>query len=79
MPHLTRRAWLGVGLVVAGIAALGVTIAGAQTDDTARGTDPLSTEETETALGLARGSNPGEALGLGEDDLVLLIGRWTWP
>jgi hypothetical protein len=73
--HLTRRAWLGVGLVVAGIAALGVTIAGAQTDDTARGTDPLSIEETETALGLARGSNPGEALGLGEDDLVLLIER----
>lgn len=75
MPHLTRRAWLGVALVVAGIAALGVTIAGAQTDDTARGTDPLSIDETETALGLARGSNPGEALGLGEDDLVLLVER----
>ncbi len=75
MPHLTRRAWLGVALVVAGIAALGVTIAGAQTDDTARGTDPLSIEETETALGLARGSNPGESVGVGEDDVVLLVER----
>lgn len=61
--------------MVVGIAALGVTIAAAQTDDTARGTDPLSVDETETALGLARGSNPGEALGLGDDDLVLLIER----
>ncbi len=61
--------------MVAGIAALSVTIAGAQTDDTARGTDPLSVEETETALGLARGSNPGEALGLGDDDVVLLVER----
>ncbi len=75
MPHLTRRAWLAVGLVVAGLAALGVTIAGAQTDDAVRGTDPLSADETETVLGLARGSNPGEALGLGDDDLVLLIER----
>ena len=61
--------------MVAGIAALGVTIAGAQTDDAVRGTDPLSADETETALGLARGSNPGEAIGLGDDDLVLLIER----
>lgn len=75
MPHLTRRAWLAVGLVVAGLAALGVTIAGARTDDAVRGTDPLSADETETALGLARGSNPVEALGLGDDDLVLLIER----
>lgn len=75
MPHLTRRGWLAVGLVVAGLAALGVTIAGAQTDDAVRGTDPLSADETETALGLARGSNPGEAIGLGDDDLVLLIER----
>lgn len=75
MPHLTRRAWLAVGLVVAGLAALGVTIAGAQTDDAVRGTDPLSADETEVALGLARGSNPGEAVGVGDDDLILLIER----
>jgi len=32
VPHLTRRAWLAVGLAIAGLAALSVTIAGAQTD-----------------------------------------------
>jgi hypothetical protein len=75
VPHLTRRAWLAVGLAIAGLAALSVTIAGAQTDDTPRGTDPLSADELSAATDLARGSNPGEAAGLGEDDVVLLVER----
>ncbi len=79
MPHLTRRAWLLVGLGVAGLTALGVTIAGAQTDGTPRGTDPLSTDESQVALDLARGSNPGEATGVGTDDVVLLVERHDEP
>ena len=75
MPHLTGRAWLAGLLAIAGLVALGVTIAGAQGDDTPVGTDPLSTEETEVATGLALGSNPGEATGLGPDDVVLLVER----
>ena len=75
MPHLTRRAWLAVGLAIAGLAALSVTIAGAQTDDTPRGTDPLSADELTAAGDLAQGSNPGEAAGLGDDDVVLLVER----
>ena len=75
MPHLTRRAWLAVGLAIAGLAALSVTIAGAQTDDTPRGTDPLSADELTAASDRAQGSNPGEAAGLGDDDVVLLVER----
>lgn len=76
MPTLTRRAWPAVGLGIAVVAALGVAIAGAQTDDTPRGTDPLSAAEEEVALDLARGSDPGpEAGGLGDDDVVLLVER----
>jgi hypothetical protein len=75
VPHLTRRAWLAVGLAIAGLAALSVTIAGAQTDDTPRGTDPLSADELTAAGDLAQGSNPGEAAGLGDDDVVLLVER----
>ena len=75
MPHLTRRAWIAVGLGVAGLIGLGVTIAGAQTDDGPRGTDPLSADEEVTAVGLAQGSNPAEATGLGDDDVVLLVER----
>ena len=79
MPHLTRRAWLAVGLAIAGLAALSVTIAGAQTDDTPRGTDPLSADELTAAGDLAQGSNPGEAAGLGDDDVVLLVERHEEP
>jgi Cu2+-containing amine oxidase len=75
VPHLTRRAWLVVGVAIAGLAALSVTIAGAQTDDTPRGTDPLSADELTAASDLAQGSNPGEAAGLGDDDVVLLVER----
>jgi len=75
VPHLTRRAWLAVGFAIAGLAALSVTIAGAQTDDTPRGTDPLSADELTAAGDLAQGSNPGEAAGLGDDDVVLLVER----
>lgn len=75
MPHLTRRAWLIVGIAIAGLAALSVTIAGAQTDDTPRGTDPLSAEELSVATDLARGSDPAETTGLGEDDVVLQVER----
>lgn len=70
-----RRRWLAVGLAVAVLGGLGVTIAGAQSDDTPRGTDPLSAAERDVAVGLARGSDPGEASGLGDDDVVLLVER----
>ncbi len=70
-----RRRWLAVGLGAVVVAGLGVTIAGAQPDDTPRGTDPLSAAEEEVALGLARGSNPGESTGVGDDDVVLLVER----
>lgn len=79
MPHLTRRAWLVVAVAVAGLAAGGIAIAGAQGDETARGTDPLSTEELDAATALARGSNPGESIGLGDDDVVLLVERHEEP
>ncbi len=75
MPHLTRRAWAAVALALAALAALGVTIAGAQTDDTPRGTDPLSTTEEEAALALARGSGPAESTEVGPDDVVLRVER----
>ncbi len=75
MPHLTRRAWLAVALAVAGLGAAGIAIAGAQGDEPAVGTDPLSTDELDVAAALARGSNPGEAAGLGDDDVVLLVER----
>jgi hypothetical protein len=64
---------------MAGLTALGVAIAGAQGDETARGTDPLSATELEAAAALARGSNPGEAAGLGDDDVVLLVERHEEP
>jgi hypothetical protein len=64
-----------VGVAIAGLAALSATIAGAQTDDSPRGTDPLSENELSAAAELARGSNPGEAAGLGDDDVVLLVER----
>jgi hypothetical protein len=70
-----RSRWLAVGLGVVVLAGLGVTIAGAQSDDTPRGTDPLSTAETDAAAELARGSNPGESVGLGDDDVVLMVER----
>ncbi len=75
MLHLSRRAWAAVLLGVAGVAALGVAIAGAQGDETPRGTDPLSAEELELAEGLAEGSSPTESDGLGSDDVVLLVER----
>ena len=59
MPLPKRRAWI-VGLGVVGLIGLGVTIAGAQTDDSPQGFDPLSADEETTALGLAQGSNPAE-------------------
>ena len=75
MPHLTRRAWLAVGLAIAGLAALGVTIAGAQTDDTPRGTDPLSADELRPPSTWLRGPARPSAAGLGDDDVVLLVER----
>jgi hypothetical protein len=72
---MNRRAALVVGLGFAGIAALGVTIASAQSDDTPRGTDPLSETEVQAALADAQGSNTAESSGLGADDVVLRIER----
>jgi hypothetical protein len=73
-----RRATAGVGLGLAGLVALGVTIAGAQSDDTPRGTDPLSQSELDAAVAHAQGSDPEggpESTGLGDDDVVLLVER----
>ena len=75
VPHLTKRAWLAVAVAVAGLGAAGIAIAGAQGDETPRGTDALSTEELDAATALARGSNPGESTALGADDVVLLVER----
>ena len=73
-----RRTWI-LGLAAAGLIGLGVSIAGAQSDDDPRGVDPLSVEEEAIALGQARGSNPGETIGLGDDDVVLLVERHEEP
>ena len=75
MPHLSRRAWLAVLVAIAGLGAAGVAIAGAQGDDTPRGTDPLSDTEEQAALDLARGSGDAESDGLGDDDVVLRVER----
>ena len=66
---------MAVGLGFAGLAALGWTIADAQTDDSPHGTDPLTQTEVEAALAEAQGSGPAESTGLGDDDVVLLIER----
>ncbi len=75
MPHLNRRSWLAVTVGIVGLVALGVTIAGAQTDDERTGTDPLGPTEEQAALDLAVGSGSTEAGGLGDDDVVLLVER----
>jgi len=75
VPKLNRRAALAVGLGFAGIAALGVTIADAQSDDTPQGTDPLTETEVQAALAEAQGSGQPESGGLGDDDVVLRIER----
>jgi hypothetical protein len=66
---------VAVLLAVAGLAAVGVTIAGAQGDQTPRGTDPLSETEEQAALDLARGSGPAESTEVGPDDVVLRVER----
>jgi hypothetical protein len=73
--RLNRRVAIAVGLGLAGVAAVGWTIAGAQSDDTPRGTDPLSAEEVETAAAQAQGSGHAESGGLGADDVVLRVER----
>lgn len=70
-----RRAALAAGLGLLGIAAMGWTIAGAQSDDVPRGTDPLSTTEVEAALAEAQTSGGPEAGGLEPDDVVLRVER----
>jgi hypothetical protein len=66
---------LAVLVAIAGLGAAGVAIAGAQGDDTPRGTDPLSDSEEQAALDLARGSGDTESTGLGDDDVVLRVER----
>jgi len=68
-----------LGLAVAGLIGLGVSIAGAQSDDGPQGFDPLSTDEEAIALAQAQGSNPAETTGLGDDDVVLLVERHEEP
>jgi hypothetical protein len=72
---LNRRAAVAVVLGIAGLAALGWTIADAQSDDSPHGTDPLTESEVEDALAQAQGSGPGESTGLGDDDVVLRVER----
>jgi hypothetical protein len=66
---------LAVLVAIAALGAAGVAIAGAQGDDTPRGTDPLSDTEEQAALDLARGSGDTESDGLGDDDVVLRVER----
>ena len=75
MRKLNRRAALAVGLGFAGLAALGWTIADAQSDDAPTGTDPLTETEVQAALAEAQGSGHAESTGLGEDDVVLRVER----
>jgi hypothetical protein len=72
---LNGRAAVAVVLGFAGLAALGWTIADAQTDDTPHGTDPLTETEVQAALAEAQGSGPAEGTGLGDDDVVLQVER----
>jgi hypothetical protein len=72
---LNRRAALAVGLGFAGLAALGWTIADAQSDDAPAGTDPLTETEVQAALAEAQGSGQAESTGLGDDDVVLRVER----
>jgi hypothetical protein len=72
---LNRRSAAAVVLGFAGLAALGWTIADAQTDDAPRGTDPLTEAEVQAALAEAQGSGQAEGSGLGQDDVVLRIER----
>jgi hypothetical protein len=75
VPKLNRHAALAVGLGFAAIAALGVTFADAQSDDTPQGTDPLTETEIQVALTDAQGSGNPESTPLGDDDVVLLTER----
>lgn len=76
MPQLTKKAWLGIAVAAIAVAVLGVTIAGAQSDQAPRGTDPLSPAELDQAADLARGSSGGqESTGADADDIVVLVER----
>ena len=76
---------IGVGALALGVAAAGSTFAGAQGDDTRRGTDPLSVDEVQAAVtdsgvppeSAAPGSAGPESLGANglPDRLVLLVER----
>jgi hypothetical protein len=75
VPHFTRRSWI-VGVAgVLGLAALGYTIAGAQSEDDPVGTDPLSASEADAALASITSSGGPESGGLEDDDVVLLVER----
>ena len=57
---------IGVAALALGVAAAGSTFAGAQGDDTRRGTDPLSTDEVQAALvdsGVPADSAPPDSSG----------------
>jgi hypothetical protein len=60
---------------VLGLAALGFTIANAQTDEERVGTDPLSPGEEQSALDSVTSSGGPEAGGLQDDDVLLLVER----
>lgn len=61
---------------VAGLAALGVTFAGAQSGDERHGFDPLSADEEQAALAAATAGGGAESTAPGGgDDVVLLVER----
>jgi hypothetical protein len=60
---------------IVGLAALGYTIAGAQSEEERTGTDPLSQQEMDAALGSVTSSGAPESGGLQDDDLVLMVER----
>lgn len=75
--------FVGVAILAVGVAAIGSTFAGAQGDDTRRGSDPLSADEVSTAIGDLGAPDstaaPADAESLGANGLperlVLLVER----
>lgn len=75
-----RWGWIVGALALAvGLAVVGSTLAGAQGDDTRRGTDPLSTDEVDGAIADSGAPPEGGAESLGANGLperlVLLVER----
>jgi hypothetical protein len=64
-----------VAAAVLGLAALGYTLAGAQSEDERIGTDPLAQEEIDAALDSVTSAGGPESGGLEDDDVVLLVER----